>query len=158
MSQKQGTRSEKVSKSENVMSLLGIDLGTKYVGIAVSDELESMAHPAGVLQVTEKLSLFKKIAQVVQERKIKEIVIGMPTNMNGSLGPKAQETLVFVERLKAHLKIPIHLWDERLTTLQSKKWLVAADVSRTKRKRVIDALSAQILLQNYLDRRRHVPS
>ena len=133
------------------MTIMGLDLGTKRIGIAVSDELNSIAHAIGVFPFQQKEFFFKRLAQVVEERQVQELVVGIPVNMNGSLGPKAKEALEFVESLKTHFRLPVHPWDERLTTLQGTKLLVEAGLSRKRRHRVIDSLAAQILLQGYLD-------
>ena len=134
------------------MAILGVDLGTKRVGIAVSDELNIMAHPVSVLTVLSIDVLLKKIAEIIEERKVQEIVVGVPFQMNGKIGSKAESALEIVETMKSCFKLPVHLWDERLTTQQGERILLNADLSRKKRKRVIDALAAQILLQAYLDR------
>ena len=136
------------------MSILALDLGSQRVGVAVSDELNLIAHPMGRISFGQKTLFFKRLTEIIEERKVREVVVGLPVNMNGSLGAKAKETLEIVEQMRELLKIPVHLFDERLTTKQGERLLIEMDRSRKARKRAIDSFSAQILLQDYLDRLR----
>lgn len=133
------------------MSILGIDVGTKRIGIAVSDELNLMAHPVGTVAAEPKETLLSRLEEIVNEKQVREIVVGMPVNMNGTRGPKAEQADEFIKWLKHELRLPVHSWDERLTTAQGTKMLIDQDFSRKQRRRVIDSLAAQILLQSYLD-------
>lgn len=136
------------------MSILGIDVGTKRIGVAVSDELNLMAHPVGTIPAEPKDSLLNRLEEIVKEKQAREIVVGMPVNMSGSLGPKAEQAAEFIEWLKQRLHLPVHSCDERLTTVQGTKMLIDRNFSRKERRRVIDSLAAQILLQSYLDSKR----
>lgn len=136
------------------MSILGIDVGTKRIGVAVSDELNLMAHPVGTIAAGPKDSLLSRLEEIVKEKQALEIVVGMPVNMNGTRGPKAGQAAEFIAWLEQRLRLPVHSWDERLTTAQGTKMLIDQDFSRKERRRVIDSLAAQILLQSYLDSKR----
>jgi len=134
--------------------LLGIDLGEKRIGLALCDESETLASPLAVYErITPKIDLDFFQSLVVRES-ITEIVLGLPTNMDGSLGPKAQETLEFKSQLEAFLKITVQLFDERLTTVEAERVLIDAGMSREKRRGIKDKLSAVLILQGYLDSKR----
>lgn len=136
--------------------ILAIDYGEKNLGLAFSDLTGKIAQPAGKIIRANLDTDFKKIFQLIQEKEVKEIVIGLPKNLNGSLGEKAKETITFAEELKKflsqqELSLPIVFWDERLTTKEAEKVLLTADLSRKKRKNVLDQLAACLILQNYLE-------
>jgi putative Holliday junction resolvase len=133
------------------MRILGIDYGQKRIGVAISDELGVVATPVDTLEENGVHAAVAAIAKIVTERGVGKIVVGLPRNMDGSLGPKAQETQAFVEKLEARVTVPIQLWDERLTTKAAERALIEADVSRKKRREVVDKLAAQMILQSYLD-------
>ncbi len=137
------------------MRTLALDLGTQRIGVAISDEMNCLAHPLEVFSLKKGgVDCFlKELQQWVEKYQVVEILIGLPVKMNGTLGPTAQETLSFAEEVKKFLRIPVKVLDERLTTLQGEKLLIKADMSRRKRRRVIDSIAAQILLQGYLDSR-----
>lgn len=130
------------------MRVLGIDYGTVRVGLALSDELGMLAMP---LEVVPAQKAMVRIKEVVAEKQAKLIVLGMPRNMDGSYGFKAEEVKKFSTELSKHISIPIKFWDERLTTQGVEKMLIQAEVSRKRRKEVIDQLAAQQILQGYLD-------
>jgi len=143
------------------MRILGLDIGEKRIGVAISDELEIMAHGLRVLtrkglgESHAKLSEdIKDLKGIIEDCKVEEIIVGLPINMNGTMGDAANRVIEFVRSLKSNISIPVKTWDERLTTSQGEKILISADVSRKKRKKVIDKLAAQILLQSYLDYRK----
>lgn len=140
------------------MSILGIDFGSRRAGIAVSDELNLMAHPVGVFDVGKREMFLNRLERVIEERKVLEIVVGMPVHLNGTVGAKAQEAVEFAEWIRGRFSMPVHLWDERLTTLEGTKLLLSQDRSRRQRRKIIDSVAAQILLQGYLDKNRHVPN
>lgn len=98
---------------------------------------------------------FERLLQLINDYEVEEIVVGMPCNMNGTKGERAEKTEEFVERLKEVTTLPITYWDERLSTVMAERSLIAADVSRRKRKAVIDKMAAVVILQGYLDRRQH---
>ena len=124
-----------------------MDVGSKRTGVAISDELGVTAQALETVDSKKTDRLF----QLIGEYKPEEIVVGLPLNMNGSEGPGAKEVISFVEVLKKDLSIPIKMWDERLTTMQVEKTLIGAGVSRRKRRKAVDKLAAQLILQSYLD-------
>lgn len=135
------------------MRILGLDIGDKTIGIAVSDEMGWTAQGLKTLirkGFNEELSSIKEI---IEEYGVKEILVGLPKNMNGSIGPQGKKVITFVERLKTALSLPVLLWDERLSTVRAEKVLLEADMSRKKRKGLKDKLAAQFILQGYLDRK-----
>jgi len=135
------------------MKTLGLDLGTRTLGIALSDALGMMAHGIETFRFEE--NHYKKAIQHVQElvkkQNVSTIVLGLPKNMNGSIGERGRVTQNFADALKEATQLPVILWDERLTTMQVERVLIAADVSRNKRKKVVDKMAATIILQSYLD-------
>ena len=133
------------------MRIMGLDLGDKRIGVAVSDPLGFTAQGKAVIESQDKASDIKHISSLAKEYNIEKIVVGLPKNMNNSIGPRAEKTLDFVSLLKKELSIPIITWDERLTTKEAERTLIEADLSRKKRKEVIDKMAAMIILQNYLD-------
>lgn len=135
------------------MRILGLDMGDKTIGVAVSDEMGWTAQGLKTLirkGFNEELSSIKEI---IEEYGVKEILVGLPKNMNGSIGPQGKKVITFVERLKTALSLPVLLWDERLSTVRAEKVLLEADMSRKKRKGLKDKLAAQFILQGYLDRK-----
>ncbi len=133
------------------MRILGIDYGQKRIGIAISDEMAIVATPVGTVEESGVNAAVAAIAKIVTEREVGKIIVGLPRNMDGSIGPKAQETLAFVEKLKTRSTVPIQMWDERLTTKAAERAMIEADVSRKKRRENIDKMAAQLILQSYLD-------
>jgi putative Holliday junction resolvase len=130
--------------------ILGIDFGERRIGLAISDEEGKIAFGFGVID-TKKEDVFKRLMEVVCSKNIEEIVIGLPTNMNGTIGKRAEKVASFAKDIASSLGVKVRLWDERLTTTPAERILIEADLSRKKRKAVIDELSATIILQNYLD-------
>lgn len=135
------------------MRALGLDVGTKTIGVALSDELGWTAQGLETIRRDEREpeNDFLAIAELVQTHHVDTIVIGMPKNMNGSIGPSGQRSKEFAETLQSYVSCKIELWDERLTTVAAERLLIAADVKRNKRKRVIDKVAAVMILQSYLD-------
>jgi putative Holliday junction resolvase len=132
------------------MRWLGIDYGDKRMGIAISDELQSFAHPYRTLQSDSQL--LPEIRKVVERERVGGIIVGLPKNMDGSLGPSAAKAQSFASRLKTELvSVKILLWDERLTTVEAQKALHLAGKNAKQSKKMIDQVAAQILLQSYLD-------
>ena len=132
-------------------SILGIDLGKKRTGIAVSDISQKIASPFKVIENMKFNEVLKILKKIVTERDICAIIVGDPINMNGSIGPKSQSSRSFIKNLSKELDIPILLWDERLTTVSAERSLLEADIPRKKRQQVIDKIAASIILQNFLD-------
>ena len=134
------------------MRILGLDIGSKRTGVAISDELGITAQPLETIDSKD----IERVINLIEEYKVEELVVGLPLNMNGSQGPKAREVISATDSLKGKLSIPVRMWDERLTTVGIEKELIRADVSRRKRRKSIDKLAAQLILQGYLDSRRRV--
>jgi putative Holliday junction resolvase len=135
------------------MRVLAIDHGTKRIGIAVSDELKTIAQPLEFI-LAEPFEVFLvRLQQIIAEKGVELILVGMPRNMDGTYGPAAEKVKTFVDALKQKIAVPIRTWDERLTTAQANRFLIAADVKRRDRKEKVDKTAAAILLQSYLDAR-----
>ena len=132
-------------------SILGIDLGKKRTGIAVSDINQKIASPLKVIENMKFNEILNILEKIVTERNICAIIVGDPINMDGSIGPKSQSSRSFIKNLSKELDIPILLWDERLTTVSAERSLLEADISRKKRQQIIDKIAASIILQNFLD-------
>jgi len=130
---------------------LGIDYGEKRIGLAISDITGLIA--SSLTAIDAEKGVLKQIDLVIAEHSVGEIVVGFPKNMNNTIGEKAKTILEFVDILKKHVQIPVHLWDERLTTKEASRVLIKADVSRKKRKKVIDSMASQLILQGFLDRK-----
>ncbi|MBN3038861.1 MAG: Holliday junction resolvase RuvX [Candidatus Omnitrophica bacterium] len=135
------------------MRILALDVGEKNIGLAISDELGWTAQGLPTLRYQENTEALLEITNVVKENNVSEIVVGMPINMDGSLGKKAKEVVSFLESLQKEVSVPIKLWDERMSSVQAEKLMLKADLSRKKRKKKVDQLAAQIILQTYLDSR-----
>jgi putative holliday junction resolvase len=133
------------------MRILAIDHGTKRIGIAISDELKSIAQPLEFIPAEPFDQFLIRLKTLIREMQVEQILVGLPRNMNGSYGPAALKVQEFVAVLKPTIGIPIRTWDERLTSAQANRLLIAANVSREKRKEKVDKMAAAILLQSYLD-------
>ena len=135
------------------MRYLGLDLGSRTLGMAVSDALGMIASSYKIVRHNEEYArLLDEVQATVEEKKIDAIVLGLPKNMNNTIGPKGELSFQFKEKLEDKLNIPVYLEDERLTTRQAENMLINNDTSRKKRKKVIDSLAATIILQSYLDK------
>mgnify|MGYP001816327144 FL=1 len=128
-----------------------MDIGSKTIGVAVSDELCLIAQGVTTLKRKGLDHDISELCKLIEEREVTKIVVGLPKNMNNSLGPSAEMVLSFIEELNKHSAIPVITWDERLSTVAAEKVLLEADMSRKKRKRVIDKVAAILILQGYLD-------
>jgi putative Holliday junction resolvase len=133
------------------MRFLALDYGQKRIGLAASDPLGLTAQPIGFL--TNDGTLLSKLGEIVSEKEIDAFVIGYPRQLNGQPGPAAQSVERFAKIIEEHFGKPVHLWDERMTTAESEKALIQADVRRDKRKEVRDAMAASLLLQGFLQSR-----
>ncbi len=136
------------------MRILGLDFGSKTTGVAISDPMGWTAQGLEIIRRQEDEHLkatIKRIEELCLAYKVDKIVLGLPKNMNNTLGERGEKTLLFKEKLENKLKIPVEIWDERLSTVAAEQVLLEADMSRKKRKNVIDKLAATIILQNYLD-------
>lgn len=133
------------------MRILGLDVGEKTIGVAVSDELGLTAQGVEVVRRTKLEEDLRRLAEIIDEYSVEEIVVGLPKNMNGTIGPRAEWVMEFVSVLESEFELEIKYWDERLTTVAADRTLIEADVSRKKRKKVVDKLAAMFILQGYLD-------
>ncbi|AND80171.1 Holliday junction resolvase RuvX [Streptococcus pantholopis] len=137
------------------MRIMGLDVGSKTVGVAVSDLLGMTAQGLEIIKINEEAGEFgfDRLNELVKEYKVDKFVIGLPKNMNNTSGPRVMASRAYGDQLKSLFKLPVDYQDERLTTMQAERMLVEeADLSRGKRKKVIDKIAAQLILQNYLDR------
>lgn len=135
------------------MKILGLDLGSKTLGVAVSDYLEIIANPIGTFyfQDNDLNSALEQTTKFVKEYDIKKIVLGLPKHMNGDIGTQAEYCLEFKKMLEDKLALEVIMIDERLTSRMAEKVMITADISRKKRKQNVDKLAATIILQSYLD-------
>lgn len=130
--------------------LLGIDFGQARIGLAISDELRLLAHPLETIPA-DKMSV-KRIAEIVEERKVEKVVIGIPRHMSGQIGESAKKALDFADELRRKLPCPVETWDERLTTVAANRALAAAGRKTRETRGIVDQVAAQMILQGYLDR------
>jgi putative Holliday junction resolvase len=133
-------------------ALLGLDLGTKTIGVATSDPARRVATGVETIRRTNSTSDVTRLLALAAERKAAGFVLGLPLNMDGSEGPRAQSTRAFAKNLARVTELPIALWDERLSTAAVERALIAADVSRSRRAKAIDQHAAVFILQGALDR------
>jgi putative Holliday junction resolvase len=133
-------------------ALMGLDLGTKTIGVAVSDTGRRIASPLAVLRRGKFTADAAALGALAAERRIAGFVLGLPRNMDGSEGPRAQSARAFARNLAGVLALPVALWDERLSTVEAERALLVADTSRKRRAEVIDQVAAGIILQGFLDR------
>lgn len=131
--------------------VMGLDLGERRIGIALSDALQVTAQPLALLERTTPAGDLAAIADLAKTHEVEAIIVGLPLMMDGTIGEQAQRAVAFVEALQPQVSCPVHVLDERLTTVQGERALVAMDLSRRRRKRVIDQVAAQLILQAYLD-------
>lgn len=134
------------------MRIMALDVGSRTIGIACSDALLMTAQGIETIRRTSLENDFNRLRELISEFEVHELVVGMPKNMNGTKGERAEKTEEFVEKMKAVIDLPVIFWDERLSTVMAERQLIAADVSRKKRKGVIDKMAAVVILQGYLDR------
>ena len=135
---------------------MGLDLGTKTIGVAVSDRLLSSANPLHTIRREKFSKDAKALLQIIESRDIAAIILGLPRNMDGSEGPRCQSTRAFARNLTRLTDLPIGYWDERLSTVAAERALLEADTSRKRRAEVIDHVAAGYILQGALDRARHI--
>ncbi len=132
------------------MRYLGLDLGTKTLGIAISDSLGLIANPLKTIKYNTYEELLKEIRELIDNYKISEIALGIPKNMDNSLGFASQRSIEFKNFLEANISVPITLVDERLSTVEAEKYLLDSDMSRKKRKDHIDAVAASVILSTFM--------
>lgn len=133
------------------MKVLGLDIGEKRIGVAVSDALGWTAQGVTVLNRRGGCQDLEELRSLIESMEVTRVVVGLPRNMDGSLGPSAQRIQLFATELEERLSVPVTLWDERWTTAEATRLLIDADVSRRKRRKVVDKLAAVLILQSYLD-------
>lgn len=135
------------------MRILGLDLGTKTLGMAISDSSNLIASFYKTIRHNEEYDfLIDEIGAIIKSEQIEKVVLGYPKNMNNTLGPKALFTLEFKEKVESKLNIEVELEDERMTSVMANNMLISANVSRAKRKKKVDYIAATIILQSYLDK------
>lgn len=134
------------------MRIIGLDVGEKRIGVAISDPLGIIAQGLTVIERKVPEEDICAIEDIINEFKADSIVVGMPINMDGTRGKSADKVTEFVNTLKTAVKIPVDTYDERLSTKESERFLISSDVSRKKRKNVIDKIAAQLILESYLER------
>jgi len=137
------------------MKVLGLDIGSKRIGVALSDALGITAQGLENLERKDNENLLTDLKEIVKGGDVSEIVVGLPLNMDGSEGPGAKEAIAIAEVIEKGLLIPVKLWDERMSTLEVERLMIAADVSRAKRKKKVDRLAAQVILQSYLNSKKN---
>lgn len=137
------------------MRFMGLDVGDKTIGVAISDEKGITASPLAVISRTGSLKReIGEIRRFAEQYKVERIVVGVPLMLDGTVGIQAQKVQAFVDELQRRIRIPVVQWDERLTTAEVERILIAADQSRAKRKKVIDKMAAAVMLRSYMDRQR----
>lgn len=136
------------------MRYLGLDLGTRTLGISLSDETLTIANSLKTIRFNDSdyECLFEPLKKIVDEYNVKKIVLGLPKNMNNSIGERGITTIDFGQKLEKYLNIKVIMQDERLSTVEANNYLLEADMSRKKRKKKVDKLAANIILQTYLDK------
>ena len=138
------------------MRIMGLDVGSKTVGVAISDPLGFTAQGLEIIQIDQEKGEFgfDRLSELVKEYRVDRFVVGLPKNMNNTSGPRVEASQAYGKRLEELFNLPVEYQDERLTTVAAERMLIEqADISRNKRKKVIDKLAAQLILQNYLDRK-----
>ncbi|MCK4852517.1 MAG: Holliday junction resolvase RuvX [Candidatus Omnitrophica bacterium] len=136
------------------MRVMALDVGTKNIGVAVSDETATIAQGRECVRRSGDAPAVERIRSIAEEYNVERIVVGFPVNMDGTIGERARDSRDFASLLAREIGVPVMLWDERLSTKEAEDIMIKADVSRKKRKAAIDRLAAQIILQNYLDSRK----
>ncbi|MCA0986159.1 Holliday junction resolvase RuvX [Guptibacillus algicola] len=135
------------------MKTLGLDVGTKTIGVALSDLMGWTAQGLETVKRNpdEPDVIPERLMDIINGNEVSKIIVGLPKNMNGSIGSSGEFCIEFANRLKESTDLPVEMWDERLTTVAAERMLISADVSRKKRKKVIDKMAAVMILQGYLD-------
>jgi putative Holliday junction resolvase len=136
------------------MRVLGIDYGRSRIGLAISDPSGMLAQSLTVIRRESDEQAAQEVARIADEQAAEALVVGLPRNMDGSLGERAEQCRAFAERLAAVTGLAVEMYDERLTTMAAERMLIAADMGRRRRRQVVDKLAAALMLQGYLDRRR----
>ena len=137
------------------MRIMGLDVGSHTIGVAVSDELGITAQGLKTIRRISKEDDLKEVIKIIDQFKIGKIVVGLPKNMNGTLGKQAEMVFQWIKTMKEKIGLPVATWDERFSTVEASRVLLEADVSRKKRKKAIDKLAAVLILQAYINRGRN---
>ena len=140
------------------MRMLGLDLGEKRIGVALSDPLGLTAQRLTLLESRGTAKDLDAVRRLAAQHGVEAVVVGLPLTLQGGQGPRAKRVIAFCEALRRHMTIPVHLVDERLTTVQGERALLETGTSRRKRKQVIDQVAAQLILQHYLETIRPTPA
>jgi putative holliday junction resolvase len=133
------------------MRILGLDVGDRTIGIAISDPLGYTAQGITTIRRKGEKSDIEELKKLCDEYNVDTIVSGLPKNMNGTLGPQSEKVIEFCNKIKEVIDVPIKMWDERLTTVAAQRAMLEADMSRSKRKKLVDKIAATYILQGYLD-------
>ncbi|MBI6873944.1 Holliday junction resolvase RuvX [Clostridium aciditolerans] len=133
------------------MRILGLDIGDRTIGVAVSDPLGLTAQGITTIRRKSIEKDLEEIKKICEEYSVESIVAGLPKNMNGTLGPQSEKVISFCDLIKEDINLPINMWDERLTTVAAHRAMLEADLSRAKRKKIVDKMAAIYILQGYLD-------
>jgi putative Holliday junction resolvase len=140
---------------KEIMRIMGLDIGSRTIGVAVSDELGITAQGLKTIRRKSNEEDLEEIVEIIGQFEISEIVVGLPKNLDGTLGKQADIVLDWIETLKQKVQLPVVTWDERFSTIEASKVLLEADVSRRKRKKAVDKLAAVLILQGYMNRTRN---
>jgi putative holliday junction resolvase len=132
---------------------MALDHGTRRIGVAVSDEMKMIATPLEYIPADPLEKVIERLQQLIREKEVELILIGMPRNMDGTFGPASEKVNAFIAQIEPHIQTPIKKWDERLTSVMANRALLEGNVRRDKRKEKVDKMAAAILLQSYLDSR-----
>ncbi|KGJ01797.1 Holliday junction resolvase RuvX [Paracoccus sphaerophysae] len=151
-----GTAEEFAAALPRAGAIAGLDLGTKTIGVAVSDGLRQVASPLTVIRRTKFTADATALLQIAADRGLAGLVLGLPLNMDGTEGPRAQSTRAFARNLERLTPLPLAFWDERLSTVAAERALLESDTSRRRRAEVIDQVAAGYILQGALDRLRYL--
>ena len=140
---------------KRLMRVMGLDIGSRTIGVAVSDELEFTAQGLKTIKRKSFAEDCEELSQIIRQFEVRKVVVGLPKNMDGTLGKQAELTFKWIKSFHQKISLPVVTWDERLSTVGASRVLIEADLSRKKRKGVIDKLAAVLILQGYLDQMRH---
>lgn len=132
--------------------ILGLDVGDVWIGVAISDALMLTAQPLMTIKRESNKIAYEKIQEIIKENNVEKVVVGLPKNMNNTIGPQSEKVIKFAEKLKNKFKVEIEYVDERMTTLMAEQVLIEGSVRRENRKKYIDKIAATYILQSYLDR------
>ncbi len=130
---------------------LGLDIGDKRIGVALSDPMAVLASPLTIINRQDDLAAIEAITEIVNQRQVKHIIVGLPRSMDGSIGKQAEKVMAFTQKLRQHTKVPVEFRDERLTTVLAKRLMRASYTKRARKESRDDAVAAAVILQAYLD-------